>query len=79
MSMTGRKWNRLLRKVIVLFFVSGPKSHHKNYEDLHGEVCHGEFIKSRVDWLNQKLSLYVNTCMSAGQLKCGIISLDVLV
>lgn len=26
-----------------LFHVPGQKSHYQNYEDVHGEVCHGEF------------------------------------
>lgn len=30
--------------VCLFFHVSGQKSHHQNYEDVHGEVCHGEFL-----------------------------------
>lgn len=42
-------WNKcqvhtvLVLTFFFLFHVPGQKSHYQNYEDVHGEVCHGEF------------------------------------
>lgn len=38
----SKAWNEI-NVWCLCFRVSGQKSHHQNYEDVHGEVCHGEF------------------------------------